>query len=578
MAPDSAAASGGYDVAVIGAGHNGLVAANYLAREGRSVIVLEARNVVGGACITEELIPDSKWSSCAFIAGLLRPEVIAELELERFGLEMYQSEVLTYSLFEDGSQMFFWKDLDKTLREIERYSKRDAQRFLEFGLRLRRFAALVSPYLLRPPPARSEVMRAFEEAGEADLFNEFVLISSRDLLDHYFESEHVKGILSFFGMISIWGGPSTPGTSYVYGHHAWGEFNGQFGEYGFVRGGMGGISEALANGARNFGAEIRLGTPVARVKVEGGRAIGVVLASGEEIGASVVISNADPKRSLLGLVERSELDDDFVAEVEAIDQRGSMARIHLLIDELPHYLGTEPGEGPQHHGHQLLGASVEKFEATWEAQRRGVLPDKYVIEAVIQSTTDPTLAPPGKHTLTLGVQQLPYLLAEGDWDDIKESWGDKVVAQLCEYAPNLADHILDRVVITPKDLESEYLITAGNIFHGQMYLDQLFDARPIPAISDYRTPIENYYLCGAGMHPGGGVMGASGHNAAKVVLADTGTGSFETREHSAAGSPHKSVIDRIMDTNSGRKAGYTLARSRAFRPLAKRAKRQRKKS
>ena len=425
-----------YDVAVIGAGHNGLVAANYLARAGRKVIVVEARDVVGGACVSEELIGGSRWSSCAFIAGLLRPEIVADLELKRFGLEMYQSDVLSFSLFRDGSHMFLWKELDRTLREIERYSPRDAQRFLDFGLRLRRFADLVRPWLLKPPPMRSELLRTFEEAGEEDLFNEFVLISTRDLLDRYFESEHLKGLLTFFGMVSIWGGPSTPGTSYVYGHHSWGEFNGEFGQYGFVKGGMGGITEALAAGARHHGVEIRLGSPVAKVVVRGGSAVGIALESGDEISAGTVISNADPKRSLLKLVDASELDDEFVAGVEGIDQRGSMARIHLLIDELPAYLGFDASEGPQHHGHQMLGASVENFEATWEAERRGEIPERYVIEAVIQSTTDPTLAPEGMHTLTLGVQQLPFELADGQtWDGIKESWADKVVAELCEYAP-----------------------------------------------------------------------------------------------------------------------------------------------
>lgn len=566
-----------YDVAIIGGGHNGLVCANYLARAGRRVIVLEARDVVGGACVTEELIPGAKWSSCAFVAGLLRPQIVSDLELKRFGLEMYQGDALGYSLFKDGRQMFMWKELDRTLREIERYSAKDARRYLDFGLRLQRFAELVTPYLLREPPSRSELLEVFERADEQDLFNEFVLLSARDLLDRYFESEHLKGFLTFFGMVSIWGGPSTPGTGYVYGHHAWGEFDGQFGQFGFVRGGMGGISDALAAGARAHGAEIRVSAPVAHVSVRGGRATGVVLESGEEIRAGTVVSNADPVRSMLRLVGPEHLDADFRDAVGRIDMRGSMARIHLLIDELPQYLPFDNADvGPQHHGHQMLGASVENFEKAWEAQRLGRFPDEHVIEAVIQSATDPTLAQPGQHTLTLGVQQLPFELDGTTWDAEKDRWADRVLGDLFHYAPNLKDHILDRHVITPQDLERDWLITRGNIFHGAMFFDQLFGARPIAELAGYRTPIDRYYLCGAGTHPGGGVMGANGHNAARAILADDGAGGGRTARPRATRRRGNGLIGRVMDTELGRRAGYTAARQAAFRPLVKLAARTRR--
>ena len=561
-----------HDVAIIGAGHNGLVAANYLAEAGLSVIVLEARPVVGGACVTEELIPGSKWSSCAFIAGLLRPEILAHLNLENFGLRLYQSDVLGFSLFDDRSHMFFWKEIDRTLREIEQYSKRDAKRFLTFGLRVRRFAEIVSPWLLQPPPRRSELMRAFEEAGEEQLFNEFVLLSTRDLLDKYFESEHLKGFLTFFGMVSIYGGPSTPGTAYTYGHHAWGDFKGQFGQFGFAEGGMGSITNAMAARARSLGAEIRTQSPVASVLVRDGQAKGVVLRDGEEIRARVVVSNADPKRSLLKLVDAKHLDAAFVEDVARIDQRGSMARIHLLIDELPTYLGfRDAKEGPQHRGHQMLGASVANFEKAWDAERNGVFPDDYVIEAVIQSTTDPTLAPKGRHTLTLGVQQLPFDLAGTTWTEKKEQWADAVMDCFYRYAPNIKDHILNRVVITPEDLDTDYLITGGNIFHGQMFLNQLFDSRPLPAMSSYRTPIAGYYLCGVGTHPGGGVMGASGHNAAQVVLSDL-SGDKPT-PNSPRSRSRKGVIDRVMANPLGARVGYELAKQPALRSITRRSTR-----
>jgi phytoene dehydrogenase-like protein len=557
-----------YDAIVIGAGHNGLVAANYLARGGKRVLVLESRDVLGGACTTEELIPGAKWSSCAFIAGLLRPEIIAELELKRYGLDLYQGDALGFVLFRDGSHFMMWKELDRTLRELEKYSEKDARRFLDFGLRLQRFAEIMWPFLLSAPPQRSEVLAAFEAAGETALFDEFVLLSTRDLLDRYFESEHLKGFLNFFGMVSIWGGPSTPGTSYVYGHHAWGEFNGTFGQFGFARGGMGSIAAALAASAEAHGVEIRPETPVANVIVENGVAVGVATVAGDEFRAPAVVSNADPQRSLLTLIDEKELDPDFRTAVEEIDMRGSMARIHLLIDELPQYLPFDsPAAGPQHHGHQMLGASTENYEKAWEAQRLGKFPDEWVIEAVIQSVTDPTLTKPGLHTMTLGVQQLPYELDGTDWDAEKERWADSVLEDLFVFAPNLREHILDRYVITPKDIERDYLITAGNIFHGAMGLDQLFASRPLTEIGSYKTPIEGYYLCGAGTHPGGGVMGANGHNAAKVVLG-TAAGPPPPPARNGGG-----LVGKAMSTKAGRKAGYALARQPALRPIAKLAAR-----
>ncbi|WP_319456430.1 MULTISPECIES: NAD(P)/FAD-dependent oxidoreductase [unclassified Mycobacterium] len=562
-----------YDAIVIGAGHNGLVTANYLARAGKRVLVLEARPVVGGACVTEELIPGTKWSSCAFIAGLLRPEIITELELARFGLELYQGDALSFSLFRDGTSFTMWKETDRTLRELEKLNKNDAQSFLDFGVRLQRFAGLVTPYLLTSPPERSEVIAAFEAAGEQTLFNEFTLLSVRDLLDRYFEDERLKSMLTFFGMVSIFGGPSSPGTAYTYGHHSWGEFNGNFGQFGLARGGMGAITEALAAGARHYGATIRTSTPVDKVVVERGVATGVRLHDGSVITAAQVFSNADPKRSLLRLIEPGVLPAKLVHDVENIDTRGSMARIHLLIDELPQYLPFPDAKaGPQHHGHQLLGPSREAFEEAYEAQRRGTFPSTFVIEAVTQSVTDDSLAPKGLHTMTLGIQQLPSELTGTTWAVEKEKWADLVLEELFTYAPNLRDHILDRAIITPDDLANEYLITDGNIFHGAMMLDQLFGARPIPELSNYRTPVRNYYLCGSGTHPGGGVMGANGHNAAKVALTDTEGIAAPTSATGIGAGPRRPpwqqrLLGALMSTKAGRWVGYRAARQPALRKI-----------
>ncbi|WP_432180705.1 phytoene desaturase family protein [Streptomyces sp. NBC_00063] len=560
-----------YDAIVIGAGHNGLISANYLARAGKRVLVLEARDVVGGACTTEELISGAQWSSCAFIAGLLRPEVIKELELERYGLEMYQTDAMEVVIFEDGSHMFMWKDIDRTLKELEKFSKADARSFLDFGLRVKQFASIITPFLMRPPTSRSEVLKAFEDAGCEDLFDEFVLSSTKDLLDRYFESEHIKGLFTFFGMISVWGGPSTPGTGYVYGHHSVGEFEGHLGQWGLVKGGMGGITTAMTRAAEDHGAEVRLNASVDEVLVSGGWARGVRLASGEEILAPVVLSNADPARSMLTLLPRGTLRPALEQKIGAYDNRGSMARIHLLIDELPDYVGFPPGKkGPQHEAQQIMGASVENFERAWEAQRRGVLPDEFVIEAMIQSTTDPGLAPKGRHTMTLGVQQLPYELSDTTWDEARDKFADAVLENLFRYAPNLREHILDRVVITPLDLERDYGLTGGNIFHGAMFLEQLFGSRPTPELADYRTPVRGYYLCGSGTHPGGGVMGANGHNAAKVVLDDMAGGATSTGGAlTSRPRSRRSLPDVVMSTKLGREVGFQAARQPALRRVIK---------
>ena len=515
------------DVVIIGGGHNGLVAASYLARAGLDVTVLERRSIVGGACVTEELIPGFKSSSCAFVAGALRPQIVRDLELQRFGLETYQDdEVVDCSISSDGSHFFIWKDGDRTLREIEQhFGRHDAEAYVEFGQRVKKAAEIIEPTLLGPPPPLSEVVRLFEAGGNTDLFVEFMTLSVKDLLDRYFESHALKGFYAFLGIVSIFGGPRSPGTAYEFLHHSMNDFEGRFGEWGYARGGMGAITQALAAGARHFGATIRTGAPVARVIVERGVARGAVIGGGEEVRGSIVISNADPKRTYLSLIDAPDLEDDFIEQVRSLDFRGSMARVHVAIDELPHYIGFDAAEeGPQHRAFTFLGADIERFERAWDAEKYGRLPDDLMIEVNIQSTHDPTLAPPGKHMLITGIQQLPIDLEEGTWDDLKPEFTRKVIDTLCEYAPNLRDHIIDTYTITPLDLEREYGLTGGNIFHGGMHLSQLFGNRPLPGWSSYRAPIEGLYLCGVGMHPGGAVNGAAGHNAAKVVLEDLDKG------------------------------------------------------
>lgn len=558
-----------YDAVIVGGGHNGLVCANYLARAGLSVVVLEARHVVGGACVSEELIPNSTWSSCSFVQGMLRPEIISDLELAKYGLVSKSPDTQGFALWDDGDHFFIHKELDRTLASIEKHSKGDGENFLRFASRMKRFGDVTRDVLLSEPMSRSEFIKLFEDEGEHELLQDFVFSSARDLTEKYVKSERLRGYMNFLGMVSTWGGPSTPGTAYVYGYHAQGEFEGILGRWALPVGGMGAITRALAASAMAHGAVIRTDAAVQGVKVGGGEATGVVLASGEEIDAGLVVSNADPKRSLLKLLDGRHLPDRVRKAAEGIDQKGSMARIHLLVDRLPEYVGLgNANPGPEHQGHAILGGSVELFERAWEAQRRGTFADDYVIEALIHSVTDPSVCEPGYHTLALGVQQLPYDLAEGTWDTRREEWLDSVCEMLFRYAPNLRGHVVGRNVVTPQDLEQTYNLTGGNIFQASMVgLQQLLDARPLWAAGHYRTPVSGYYLCGSGTHPGGGVTGAPGHNAAMRILADLRGETNVRQVRSRAGG--KTFIDNIMETGIGQKMGYQIAKSRGFRSLTR---------
>lgn len=560
--------TGSFDAILVGGGHNGLVAANYLALAGLKVAVIEARHTVGGACVTEELIPGARFSSCAFVQGTFRPEIVDQLALRDHGLEMTAPEVQGFAIFPDGSHVFLWKDIDKTLRGLERISAEDARGFVAFGARLRRFGELMKPFQFRAdPPARSEVLRAFEEAGEAELFNEFVLGSTRGLLEKYFRSDHIKGFLSFYGLVSIWAGPDTPESAYLYGYHATGEFEQTTGRWAFVKGGMGGITQALARAATARGVEIRAGLPVSQILVERGHASGVRLANGEVLKAGIVVSNAHPKLTFQKLLRPEDLDPKFRQAVERIDTKGSMARVHLLTDRLPHYVGFDSAEeGWQHRGHALLGGSIRALQQAYEAQLRGTFPDDIVVELIIQSVSDPSLAPKGLHTITLGVQHTPFELAEGDWDSRKQEWTDRVCETVFRYAPNLRGHVLGTHTITPLDLERDYNLVGGNIFHVPMTLEYAFDARPSPASGGYRTPLNGLYLCGAGTHPGGAVTGVPGRNAAHAVLADL------AGEHSGSDADRRSgrgFLTHLLDSDLGLRVGYQVARNPLFRPLTR---------
>ncbi len=526
-----------YDVIVVGGGHNGLVAAAYLVRSGLRVLVLERRPLVGGACVTEEVWPGYRISTAAYLCGLLQPKIIRELELERFGYEILPKDPAFFSPFPDGSHLFVWRDDRTTAEEIARLSPRDARRYPEYEAFLARVAEWVEPWLLRTPPdllrrrwgdllSLGRLGLSALRLSPSDLVRALRMMtqSAADFLDDWFESGGLKASLATDGVIGARGGPSTPGTAYVLFHHCMGQAAGKRGLWGFVRGGMGTIADALAASARRFGAEIRTGADVTEVMVRDGRVSGVVLDGGEEIRARVVASNADPKRTFLRLVPASVLPSDFRVEVERIRMEGVAMKINLATDGLPQFLAAPSrpadGIGPEHRATIHIGPSIEYIDRAWDDARAGRPSAQPFAEITIPTTYDPSLAPPGKHIISIFVQYAPYRLAGGSWDEVKEEYADQVLDAVATYAPNIKAIIRHRQVLSPLDLERDFALSGGDIFHGEMTPDRLFFLRPVPGWARYRTPVRGLYLCGAGAHPGGGVMGAPGHNAAREILRD----------------------------------------------------------
>lgn len=503
-------ASHRYDVVVVGAGHNGLVCAAYLASAGRRVLVLDRRDRVGGAATTEEIHPGFRASTAAYLVSLLQPKIVRDLELHRHGYEVMPKDPAYFAPFPDGRAFFMWQDMARTQAEIARLSPRDAERYPAYEAFLDRAAAAIRPWLLRPPPATGT---PFDD--DPELAATFVHGSAADLLDRWFESDRLKVALASDGVIGHNGGPRTPGTAYVLLHHQMGGVGGVRGLWGFVRGGTGALSEAIASSARAAGAEIRLNAEVGRILTRDGAAVGVALADGEEIAADAVVSNADPKRTFLGLVAPGDLPFDFRARVASFRSAGCSFKVNLALDGLPAFTAAPGREvGPQHRGTVHLCPSLEYMDSAWRDCRAGRPSAAPTLELTIPTAYDPSLAPPGKHVVSIFAQYAPYGLVEGSWDELRDSFADRVVDVLAAYAPNVKSLILGRKVYSPLDLERTFGMAGGHIFHGELSPDQLFGKR-----FAYETPIKGLFLCGSGTHPGGGVMGAPGHNAAAAVLA-----------------------------------------------------------
>ncbi len=521
-----------YDAIVIGGGHNGLVCAAYLARAGRSVLVLERRHVLGGAAVSEQVYPGFTYSVCSYVVSLLRPWIIRELELPRFGLEMIPLEA-SFLPLPDGDSLCRWSDPELTRKELARFSPRDAEALGEFSLAMSKIGRFAKPVIDSPAPEPGSLHpgkliellrlgRHFSSAPEDELELRLKLfsMSAVDFLDEWFESEVLKAPMSVSGIIGTFLGVRSPGTAYVLLHHYMGEIDGAFRSWGFSRGGTGGVSEAIAASARHSGAEIRTEAPVARILLEGQRARGVVLENGEELRARAVVSGCDPRRTFFGLVGREHLPDEFAAAIERYRYRGSSGKVNLALDRLPEF-SCRPGDGPHLRGDIAIAPSIDYLERAHDEAKYGDFSSRPYINVVLPSTVDPTVAPPGKHVMSCFVQYAPYDIKEGPqrWPERREAFGDAVVDTLAEYIPGLKDIILHRQVLSPWDLEQEFGLTEGNIFHGELTLEQLSFLRPAAGWARYRTPVHDLWLAGSGAHPGGGIMGAPGALCARAMLA-----------------------------------------------------------
>jgi phytoene dehydrogenase-like protein len=525
-----------YDAIVIGGGHNGLTAAAYLARAGRKVLVLERRHVLGGAAVTEEVFPGFQFSVCSYVVSLLRPEIIRELDLPRHGLDILPLDG-TFTPMENGDHLWRVNDHAKTRREIARHSRLDAEAYEEYGKAMIEMGRFVKPILSMTPPDPASLDlsglfdllrlgRRFQKLSYTDMANQVQLMtmSAVDFLDQWFETDVLKATMSASGIIGTFLGVRSPGTAYVLLHHYMGEIDGAFRSWGFARGGTGAISNAIAEAAREAGAEIRTSAPIEKVVVKNGRATGVALSDGTEISARVVCSSLDPRRTFFQMVGERELPEDFAEDIRRYKFRGSSGKVNLALDALPDFRAL-PGAGPHLRGAISISPSIGYMERAYDEAKYGRFSRRPYVDIVIPSLTDPSIAPPGKHVMSCFVQYAPYHLksaggAPANWDDEREAFGDAVIDAIAEHAPNIRDVIRHRQVLTPLDLEREFGLTEGNIFHGELTLEQLFFLRPAPGWAQYRTPIRNLYLCGSGSHPGGGIMGAPGKNGARAVLED----------------------------------------------------------
>jgi phytoene dehydrogenase-like protein len=522
--------TGKYDAIIIGGGHNGLICAAYLAKAGRKVLVLEKRHLLGGAAVTEELYPGFHFSVCSYVVSLLRPSIIRDLDLPEYGLEMIPLETAFTPRVGDRG-LCRWADPERSRREIARFSVRDAEVYPEFSLAMTKVARFVREIIDSPAPDPTswnprELLKLLRlgqvmKNGGRDAINlnlKLMTMSAADFLDRWFESDVLKAPLSVSGIIGTYQGVRSPGTAYVLLHHYMGEIDGAFRSWGYSKGGTGGVSMACARAAEALGAELRTEISVAEISISNGRARGVALSNGDEIEAKTVLSSCDPNLTFLRMVGERHLDGEFTQKIKNYKLRGSSGKVNLAVDRLPEFFGRE---GTAHlRGDISIAPGIDYLERAYDQAKYGDFSTRPYINIVIPSLMDPSVAPPGKHIISMFVQYAPYNLNGGPetWPEKREAFGDTVVDTLAEYCPGLKESILYRQVLTPWDLEKEFGLTEGNIFQGELSLEQLLFQRPAAGWCRYRTPIRNLWLCGSGAHPGGGIMGAPGQLAAAAVL------------------------------------------------------------
>jgi phytoene dehydrogenase-like protein len=520
-----------YDAIIVGGGHNGLTAAAYLARSGRKVLVLERRHILGGAAVTEEIFPGFKYTVYSYVVSLLPPKIIRELGLTKHGLHLMPLEG-AFTPMEDGNYIASYADEDDTLDEIRRHSRIDADIFPLFSNTMYDLARAVRPILTMVPPDLAnpglEGLRTLRDFGghlrslgkeKFHWLTKILTMSAFDFLSEWFKTDVLIATLAQVGIIGTFLGPKSPGSAYVLLHYYLGELDGALSTWGSQKGGTGGVSQAIASAARGFGAELRCNAPVAQVIVKNGEAVGVALENGDELYSRTVVSGCDPRVTFRKLVDEKELPPNLVEAIDHFKFRGSSGKVNLALDGLPDFPAMQ--DKALIRGMQEICPSTDYLERAYDDAKYGDFSKRPFMGCIIPTAVDPSMAPPGKHVMSIFVQYASYNMpAHGDRDQQREAFGDAVIDTLAEFAPNIKELILHKQVITPWDIEQQIAITQGNISHGELMLDQLFFMRPTPGWASYRTPIRNYYQCGSGTHPGGGITGTPGRLAALEIMKD----------------------------------------------------------